>query len=105
SPGALQKTALKTMSGTVSATVTNSATGQMAFSKNFSVSVVYGSSSTTRFVLSMRAGSSWLGAACSVNVSTDTASCTVSRYPDVDHDGVINLLDVSQVFQIGIAHV
>ena len=93
-----QNTALKTMSGTVSATVTNSATGQMAFSKNFSVSVGYGSSSTTRFVLSMRAGSSWLGAACSVNVSTDTASCTVSRDPDVDHDGVINLLDVSQVF-------
>src|SRR5436309_9198913 len=93
-----QNTALKTMSGTVSATVTNSATGQMAFSKNFSVSVGYGSSFTKRFVLSMRAGSSWLGAACSVNVSADTVSCDGRREPDVDHDGVINLLDVSQVF-------
>jgi len=93
-----QNTALKTVSGTISATVTNSTTGQMAYSKSFYVSVGYSSSSIARFVLSLPAGSSWLGATCSVNVSTDKASCIVSRDPDVDHNGVINLLDVSQVF-------
>ena len=94
----LQNTTSNTVSGTLSVTVTNSTTGQTVFSRTFSVSVSYRSSSVARFVLSVPTSSSWLGTTCSVNVSTDKASCIVSRDPDVDHNGVINLLDVSQVF-------
>jgi len=88
----------KTVTGTISVTATNSTTGQTLFSKTFTVSLGYGSRSTARFVLSVPTGSSWLGATCSINASADTASCMVSRDPDVDHNGMINLLDVSQVF-------
>ena len=91
-------TTSRTVTGTISVTATNSTTGQTLFSKTFTISLGYGSRSTARFVLSVPAGSSWLGATCSINASTDTASCVVSRDPDVDHDGVISLLDVSQVF-------
>ena len=91
-------TTSRTVAATISVTVTNSTTGQTNFSKTFSVSVSYGSSSVARFVLSLPTSSFWLGTTCSVNVSTDKASCIVSRDPDVDHNGVINLLDVSQVF-------
>jgi len=97
----IQNQANKTVSGTVSVAVTNSATGQSLFSKTISVSVSYGSDSAARFVLSIPTSTSWLGAACSVNVSTDTASCTVSRDPDVNHDGAINILDLAR---IGIAY-
>jgi len=91
-------TTSRTVTGTISVTATNSTTGQTLFSKTFTISLGYGSRSTARFMLSVPAGSSWLGATCSINASTDTASCVVSRDPDVDHDGVISLLDVSQVF-------
>jgi len=91
-------TTSRTVTGTISVTATNSTTGQTLFSKTFTISLGYGSRSTARFVLPVPTGSSWLGATCSINASTDTASCVVSRDPDVDHDGVISLLDVSQVF-------
>ncbi|OLD14059.1 MAG: hypothetical protein AUF79_02900 [Crenarchaeota archaeon 13_1_20CM_2_51_8] len=91
-------TTSKTVTGTISVTATDSTTGQTLFAKTFTVSLSYGSRSTARFVLSILAGSSWLGATCSINASTDTASCIVSRDPDVNHDGSISLQDVSQVF-------
>ena len=93
----IQNQANKTVSGTVSVAVTNTATGQSLFSKTITVSVSYGSDSVSRFVLSIPTSTSWLGAACSVNVSTDTASCIMSRDPDVNHDGVINIGDLAQI--------
>jgi len=90
-------TSTRTIAGTISAVVTNSATGQTVFSKTFSVSVRYGSDSTARFVLSVPSTPAWLAAVCSVNVSTDRASCTVSRDPDVNQDGVINILDLARI--------
>ena len=40
---------------------------------------------------------SWLGAACTVNISSNNASCSVSRDPDVNHDGAINILDLARI--------
>jgi len=90
-------TTSKTVNGTVSITVTNSTTGQTVFSKIYTISVGYGSSSTARFVLTIPTSSSWLGAACTVNISSNNASCSVSRDPDVNHDGAINILDLVQL--------
>jgi len=89
-------TTSRTVTGFLSVTVTNTATGQTVFSKTYSVSVGYGSGSTARFVLTIATGTSWLGTACTVNVATNTAGCSVARDPDVNHDGVIDILDLSQ---------
>ena len=85
-----------TVTGTVSVTATNSTTGAVLFSKTYGITVGYGSGSTARFVLTIPTGSSWLGTACTVNVSTNTAACSISRAPDVNHDGVVDLLDLAQ---------
>src|SRR5439155_17319185 len=90
-------TTSKTVNGTVSIIVTNSTTSHTVFSKIYTVSVGYGSSSTARFVLTIPTSSSWLGAACTVNISSNNASCSVSRDPDVNHDGAINILDLAQM--------
>src|SRR5438094_3557853 len=90
-------TSTKTVAGTISVSVTNSATGQTVFSKTFSVSVGYGSDSTARFALSIPSTPAWLAAVCNVNVSTNKAGCTVSRDPDANHDGAINILDLAQI--------
>ena len=90
-------TSTKSVAGTISVIVTNSATGQTVFSKTFSVSLGYGSDSTTRFALSIPSTPAWLAVVCSVNVSTNKASCTVSRDPDANHDGAINILDLAQM--------
>ncbi len=90
-------TTSKTVNGTVSIIVTNSTTSQTVFSKTYTVSVGYGSSSTARFVLTIPTSSSWLGAACTVNISSNNASCSVSRDPDVNDDGAINILDLALI--------
>ena len=90
-------TSTRTVAGTISVMVTNSSTGQSLFSKTFSVSVGYGSDSTSRFALSIPSTPAWLAAVCSVNVSTNKAGCTVSRDPDVNHDGGINIGDLAQI--------
>ena len=89
-------TTSRTVTGFLSVTVTNTATGQTVFSKTYSASVGYGSGSTARFVLTIATGTSWLGTACTVNVATNTAGCSIARDPDVNHDGVIDILDLSQ---------
>jgi len=90
-------TTSRTVTGTVSVNVTSSATGQTVFSKTYSITVGYGSDSTARFVLAIPASSSWLGAACTVNISNHSASCSLSRDPDLNHDGAINILDLAQI--------
>ena len=90
-------TTSRTVTGTVSVNVTSSATGQTVFSKTYSITVGYGSDSTARFVLAIPASSSWLGAACTVNISNNSASCSLSRDPDLNHDGAINILDLAQI--------
>src|SRR3989441_4820999 len=90
-------TTSKTVNGTVSIIVTNSTTSQTVFSTTYTVSVGYGSSSTARFVLTIPTSSSWLGAACTVNIFSNNASWSVSRYPDVNHDGAINILDLARI--------
>jgi len=90
-------TTSRTVAATISVTATNSTTGQTVFSKTYNVTVGYGQDSTARFVLAIPASSSWLGAACTVNISSNNASCSLSRDPDLNHDGAINILDLAQI--------
>jgi len=90
-------TTSRTVAATISVIATNSTTGQTIFSKTYSVTVGYGQDSTARFVLAIPASASWQGAACTVNISSNNASCSLSRDPDLNHDGAINILDLAQI--------
>ena len=90
-------TTSRTVAATISVTATNSTTGQTVFSKTYNVTVGYGQDSTARFVLAIPASFSWLGAACTVNISSNNASCSLSRDPDLNHDGAINIQDLAQI--------
>ena len=93
----MANTTAKTVNGTLSVTVKNSATGETIISKTFSISITYGSDSTARFVVSVPTSISWIASECAVYTTTNQASCTVSRDPDVNHDGAINILDLAQI--------
>src|SRR3989440_2537073 len=90
-------TTSRTVTATISVTATNSTTGQTNFSKTYNVTVGYGQDSTARFVLALPASSSWLGATCTVSISSNNASCSLSRDPDLNHDGAINILDLARI--------
>src|SRR3989475_5116673 len=90
-------TTSRTVAATISLTATNSTTRKTVFSSSYNVTVGYGQDSTARFVLAIPASFSWLGAACTVNISSNNASCSLSRDPDLNYDGAINILDLAQI--------
>ncbi len=91
-------TTLKTLSGTASVSVMDSTTGATIISKAFTISLSFGmtTSNTIRFVLSVPVASLMLGVSCAVSTgSTPVATCIVSRDPDLNHDGIVNITDVA----------
>ncbi len=90
-------TAARTLAGTASVTVTNSTSGQVIVSNNITIALAFGTSLSLQFVLSVPSGSLSLGISCQVDVVSHTASCTVSRDPDLNHDGRIDIVDVATV--------
>ena len=93
-------TTAKTITGTVTVTVVNDTSGQTIFSNTFNVNVSYatsGNTSSASFILMIPTLGETLAASCSANPSTGTSSCMVSKTPDVDHDGVVNVLDLAAV--------
>jgi len=93
-------TTAKTITGTVTVTAVNDTSGQTIFSKMFNINVSYATSmntSSASFILMIPSIGQVLAASCSVNTSTNASSCTVSKTPDVNHDGVVNVLDLASV--------
>src|SRR5690348_2671151 len=93
-------TTAKTITGTVTVTVVNDTSGQTIFSKTFNINVSYATTANTgsaNFILMIPTLGNVLAASCSVNSATGTSSCMVSKTPDVDHDGVVNVLDLAAV--------
>ncbi len=86
-------TTAKTLSGTASVSVVNSTSGATIFSKTFAISLSFASTNNIRVVLAIPAIPLTLAASCSVDVTTGSASCMVSRDPDVNHDGIVNIID------------
>jgi len=86
-----------TVSGTVSVTVTNATTGSTIFSKTFTVSFSFSSGQTPRFVLVMPSTVGALGASCLTNPSSGQTSCMVSKDPDIDLDGAVDISDLATV--------
>jgi len=93
-------TTAETITGTVSVTAVNDTSGQTIFSRTFNVKTSYastGSTSGASFVLMIPTVGEVLGASCTANASTGASSCLVSKNPDVNHDGMVNILDVATV--------
>ncbi len=91
-------TTTQTLTGTTTVTAVNDTSGATVFSKTFTINLAFGMSNSVRFVLSIPAVPLMLAASCSLSVgTTPAASCTVSRSPDVNHDKVINIMDLAAV--------
>ena len=86
-----------TVSGTVSVTATNATNGSTIFSKTFTVSFSFSSGQTPRFVLVMPSTVGALGASCLTNPSSGQTSCIVSKAPDIDLDGAVDVSDLATV--------
>lgn len=87
-----------TVTGSVSVVAVNTTTGAVVFSKVFSISLTFGVSNSIRFVLSIPALPVMLGVSCSVTVGPiSTVSCLVSRSPDVNHDSMVNIIDIAMI--------
>jgi len=84
-----------TVSGTVSVTVTNATSGSTMFSKTFTVSFSFSSGQTPQFVLVMPSTVGALGASCSTNPSSGQTSCIVSKDPDINLDGAVDITDLA----------
>lgn len=85
------------LTGTISVTVVNSTTGGVIFSKTFSFSFSFGTTTSVRFVLAIPIVPFTLGATCTVNTGTDQASCMLTRDPDAGGNGLVSANDASMV--------
>ncbi len=91
-------TTTKTLTGSLSLNAVNDTSKATIFSKTFSISLSFGTSNTVKFGLSIPFVPVMLATSCTITIdSTAVASCTLSRDPDVNHDGTVNILDVSML--------
>ena len=86
-------TTAKTVSGTLTVTAVNDTSGQTIFQKTFTFSFILPSSGTANFMLVIPAINTLLTASCMATQSS--TSCVVSKSPDVNHDGQVNILDLA----------
>ncbi len=89
-------TTAKTLTGTLQLTATNVTSGAIIFSRAFSINLVFGSMNSINFVLNIPAVSQMLALSCSATTGA-AASCVVSKTPDLDHDGVVNIGDIATI--------
>lgn len=90
-------TTAKTVSGTLTVTAVNDTSGNTIFQKTFTFSFSFASMGKTNFMLMIPTIGLFLTASCTISTSDNTASCVVSKNPDVDHDGVVSIGDLATV--------
>jgi hypothetical protein len=90
-------TTAKTVSGTLTVIAVNDTSGQTIFQKTFMFSFSFASTGKTNFILMIPTIGLFLTASCTISASDSTASCVVSKNPDVDHDGIVNIGDLATI--------
>ncbi len=70
-------TSTQTLTGTGTLKVVNTA-GQTLVSKSFTITVVFGTSVDTKFILAVPAGNLAVAVSCNVDVTAQAAACTAS---------------------------
>jgi hypothetical protein len=90
----------RALTGHVSVTATNSTTGALIYSNSFSLSLTfYPGTGSLRFILKVPVSSGVLASSCQVSFLFGNVFCFVSRTPDINGKGVVDILDVSIVFR------
>jgi len=84
---------IKTLSGQATVTVTNATNHELLFMKTFSISFTARSNGMIRFILVASISPFKLGVTCTTDSKNNTSSCFVSRNPDVDGDGTVDIID------------
>jgi len=87
--------ATKTVTGTITATEFNN-TSQTVFSKTFMINFTF-SAVQPRFLIVVSSITTSLATTCKVNSSTSQVTCMLTRDPDVDHDGIIGIVDFAAI--------
>ncbi len=82
-------TTAKTLLGTVTVNVVDTSTGTTIFSKTFNINLSLPSSNVAMLVLATLADA----VSCRVDGTTGSASCMLTRNPDLNFDGVVNIID------------
>lgn len=88
----------QTVSGSITITVVNDTSGQTIFTKTIPINLSFNTSNGALFVMEVPTFPTML--AISSNVaggSTTTTTFSVSKTPDVDHDGVVNIRDLTAI--------
>ena len=91
-------TTAKTVSGSITITVVNSTSGKTIFTNTIPINISFNANNGALFVLEVPTFPTML--AISSNVaggSTASTTFSVSKTPDVNHDGVINIRDLTAI--------
>ena len=91
-------TTAQTVSGSITITVVNDTSGQTIFSRTIPIDLSFNANNGARFVLEVPTFPTTLAISSSVTSgSTTSTSFGVSKTPDINHDGVINIVDLTSI--------
>ena len=87
--------------GTITRTALNSTTLATLYNDTISVSLSFTSSGASLFVVEMNTSPYWTAFICSLDIThaNGNANCGLVRTPDIDHNGILNLVDYTFVSQ------
>jgi hypothetical protein len=80
----------------VTITAVNSTTGGVIYSKTITINLSSSMSGSLNFVLNIPSVPFMLAASCTITMAS-TASCLVTRTPDLDHNRTVDIVDVSMI--------
>ena len=89
---------LGTLSGTVSINANNGTTGVQIYVNSFKLSLKIFSNNEI-FILAVPTSPEPRAVTCRVSVSLGSTTCYMSKNPDLNHRGIVDLVDVSVVFR------
>jgi hypothetical protein len=85
-----------TIIGTVTVIATNVTTGTIVFSETFNLTIHYQSTNNLpRFMVAIKATNPRLAITCTINTSTGQLACFLTKNPDINGDGTVDMLDYS----------
>ncbi len=91
-------TTAQTISGSVTVTVVNDTSGKTIFSQTIPINLSFNTNNGARFVLEVPTFPTSLAISSSVTSgSTTSTNFGVSKTPDINHDGVINIVDLTSI--------
>jgi PKD domain len=88
----------QTLTASLTVTVTNMTTGQTLYTKTVDFTKTYPPGTTNpRFILAIPLATISLGVRCAYRSDTGTVNCMITKNPDLDHDGSVDLQDISEM--------